>query len=144
MKIAIGSDHAGYDLKLHLALVLRGGGHTVEDVGPTDAERVDYPDYAHWVAKMVADGSVDMGVLVCGSGIGMSITANRTPGVRAVNAVLEYQAEFARLHNNANVLCLGARVVGEGLAERLLERFISTTFEGGRHQTRVDKIDQQS
>ena len=141
MKVALGSDHAGFKLKQLVHAQLNAAGHEVRDLGPNDAERVDYPDYAHEVAKLVANGEVDRGVLVCGSGIGMAITANRHPGVRAANCTLVWQAQMCRQHNDANVLCLGERVVGAGLAEAMLEAFLTTDFEGGRHSGRVEKIE---
>jgi ribose 5-phosphate isomerase B len=144
MKVAIASDHAGFALKTTVAEWLRLRGHDVMDLGPTSAERVDYPDFAHRLARVVADGQVERGVLVCGSGIGMAIAANRHPGVRAVNVTLEYQAQMAREHNDANVLCLGERVLGVGLVESLLTVFFSTAFAGGRHAARVEKIEKLS
>ena len=141
MKLAIASDHAGFQLKSHLLEVLLDLGHDVQDLGPSSTARVDYPDFAHSLSEKVASGDVERGVLVCGSGIGVSIAANRHAGVRAVNAVLEVHAEFSRRHNDANVICLGERFVGAGLAERLVEVFLSTSFEGGRHSARVEKID---
>lgn len=141
MRVAIGADHAGYSLKESVRRWVAELGHEVHDIGCHSEERVDYPDFAHDVARRVGAGSVDVGILVCGSGIGMAIAANRHPRVRAANCVLEYQAEMTRRHNDANVLCLGERIVGEGLAEAIVARFLSTTFEGGRHAARVDKIE---
>ena len=141
MKIVIGADHAGFELKETLRQALVSQGHDVVDVGTHSAERVDYPDIAHDLAHKVAAKDFDRGVLVCGSGIGMAIAANRTQGVRAVNCTMEYHAAFSRGHNDANVICLGARVVGDGLAESMIKIFLETSFEGGRHSGRVDKLD---
>ena len=140
-RIIVGSDHAGLPLKEPLVALLRERGYEVEDVGTTDASSVDYPDFGHRVARAVASGEHELGLLVCGSGIGMSITANRHPGVRAVVCSEPYSAAMARAHNDANVLCLGARVVGAGLAESILDAFLEGEFEGGRHARRVGKIE---
>jgi ribose 5-phosphate isomerase B len=139
--IAIGSDHAGFQLKSLVADILRAAGIAVEDLGTDDVSSVDYPDFAHRVAAAVAGGTAERGVLICGTGIGMSMAANRHPGVRAALCHDAYTAEMARRHNDANVLCLGARVVGEGVAEQVLRIFLETPFEGGRHQRRVDSIE---
>jgi ribose 5-phosphate isomerase B len=139
--IAIGSDHAGFQLKSLVADILRAAGIAVEDLGTDDASSVDYPDFAHRVAAAVAGGAAERGVLICGTGIGMSMAANRHPGVRAALCHDAYTAEMARRHNDANVLCLGARAVGEGVAEQVLRIFLETPFEGGRHQRRVDSIE---
>lgn len=141
MKISVASDHAGYKLKQHLVKVLGELGHQVQDHGCYDEERVDYPDYAARVAKDVQGGGCDYGVLVCGTGIGMAITANKFKGVRAATLTDEYSAIMARKHNDANVLCLGGRVLGEGAATLILETFLSTPFEGEeRHRERLAKI----
>jgi ribose 5-phosphate isomerase B len=140
MKFFVGADHAGLELKRALVERLRARGVAVEDVGTHEAVSCDYPDFAHAVAREIAAGSA-LGLLVCGSGVGMSIAANRHPGVRAVVCSEPYSAVMARRHNDANVLCLGARVVGVGLAEQILEAFADATFEGGRHAHRVAKID---
>ncbi len=139
--IAIASDHAGVDLKRALSEVIRTGGHDVRDLGPTDSTSVDYPDFAHRVANAVASGEAAMGVLICGTGIGMSLSANRHPGVRAALCHDAFTAEMARRHNDANVLCVGARVTGAGVAEQMVRIFLETPFEGGRHQRRVEKIE---
>lgn len=142
MKIAFGCDHAGFPLKAELLEALTASGHEVIDLGATSAtQSVDYPDFAHEVAKRVASREVELGVLVCGSGIGMSIAANRHRGVRAVVCSEAYSATMSRLHNDANVLCFGARVVGPGVAHALIDAFLATSFEGGRHQKRVSKIE---
>ena len=142
MRLVLGSDHAGYLLKQQLAERLAAAGHAVEDLGAYGTESCDYPDPARAVADVIAAGGADLGLLVCGSGIGVSIVANRVPGVRAARCTSEYDAEMARRHNDANVLCLGARVTGVGLAEAILDRFLSVSFEGRRHARRVAKIDQ--
>lgn len=141
--IIVGSDHAGLALKRSLVALLERRGHTVEDVGTHGPESVDYPDFAHAVARgvLAAEPGAKLGLLVCGSGIGVSISANRHPGVRAVVCSEPYSAAMARAHNDANVLCLGARVVGTGLAENILDAFLAGAFEGGRHARRVGKIE---
>lgn len=140
-RIIVGADHAGFPLKEPLVAFLRGRGFEVDDVGTNDATSVDYPDFGHRVARAIAAGEHTLGLLVCGSGIGMSITANRHCGVRAVVCNEPYSAAMARAHNDANVLCLGARVVGIGLAEAIVEAFLAGEFEGGRHERRVAKIE---
>ncbi|MFW6067908.1 MAG: ribose 5-phosphate isomerase B [Myxococcota bacterium] len=142
-RIAIGSDHAGFKLKEELEAALIARGYDVEDLGTHDAESTDYPDYAHPVARAVAQDDVQLGILVCGTGIGMAMAANRHPGVRAAVVSEPFSARMARAHNDANVLCIGARVVGAGLALDILEAFLQTPFEGGRHQRRVDKLDEE-
>ncbi len=142
MKVAVGCDHAGFPLKADVIEALAALGHEAHDVGASDATTsVDYPDFAHLVARTVASGEAGLGILVCGSGIGMSIAANRHRGVRAVVCSEAYSARMSRLHNDANVLCFGARVVGPGVARSLVETFVSTAFEGGRHARRVLKIE---
>jgi len=141
MKIAFGSDHAGFALKQALIETAGREGHEVRDHGPESDARVDYPDYAERVARDVASGEADVGVLVCGSGIGVAMTANRFRGVRAVNAVMETQARLGRQHNDANVLCLGQRLTAGELAGSIMRTFLTTSFEGGRHQVRVEKMD---
>ncbi len=140
MKIAVGSDHAGYDAKERVKRTAAALGHEVEDVGTHGTASVDYPDFAARVARLVAAGEADAGVLVCGSGIGMSITANKVRGVRAAVCGDPYSARLAREHNDANVLCLGARVTGPGLMEEIVRTFLCAGFEGGRHAKRVEKI----
>jgi ribose 5-phosphate isomerase B len=139
--IVIASDHAGVELKARLVAAARAAGHEITDLGPADTGSVDYPDFAHRVAAAVAAGEAERGVLICGTGIGMSMTANRHPGVRAALCHDAFTAEMARRHNDANVLCLGARVTGTGVAEQVLTVFLATGFEGGRHQRRVARID---
>lgn len=141
MRIAIGADHAGFILKEHLRAWLAEAGHELRDFGAHSAESVDYPDYAALVAGAVAGGSAERGILVCGSGIGMAIAANRVRGVRAAACIDLYSARLCRQHNDANVLALGSRIVAPPLAEALAEVFLTTTFEGGRHARRVAKLD---
>ena len=140
MRIAIGSDHAGYELKSAVGTLLAGDGHDVEDVGTDSTESVDYPDFAAAAAEMVAEGEADRAVIVCGSGVGVSIVANKLDGVRAVNAHDPDEAEMSRRHNDANVLTLSGRRLEPGDAEPIVERFLATDFEGGRHARRVEKI----
>lgn len=144
MKIAAGADHAGFELKAQLAEKLRSLGHEVTDFGVTAADSVDYPDYAAKVCKAVMAGETELGILVCGTGQGMAMTANRFRDIRAAVCSEPFSARMARAHNNANVLCLGARVVGAGLAGEILDAFLSTAFEGGRHERRVHKINSSS
>ena len=142
MKIAMGADHAGFELKNQLGDVLRQTGHEVCDFGTNSAESTDYPDYASCVAKAVASGTVERGVLVCGSGVGMSIAANKVRGVRAALGVTLEEVKLTRAHNNANVLTLGARFTDPIVAQELLRAFLETPFDGGRHERRVAKISQ--
>lgn len=139
--LAIASDHAGFRLKEQLKAVLEKQGVRFADLGPADETSVDYPDFAHAVASGVADGRYGLGVLVCGTGIGMSVAANRHPGVRAALCTESFAAKMAREHNDANVLCIGSRIVGEGVAEAILSAFLGAKFEGGRHARRVGKIE---
>ncbi len=141
MKLAIASDHGGVNLKASLVVALKKAGHAVEDLGTHATESCDYPDFAHAVAKLVSAGSVERGILVCGSGIGMSITANKHKGVRAVVCSETYSAKMSRQHNDANVLCLGERVVGPGLAWDIVTIWLDGTAEGDRHAKRRDKIE---
>ncbi len=141
MRIALGSDHAGYQLKEHLASWLAESGHAVYDLGTHTAESVDYPDYAASVAQAVLDGRADRGVVVCGSGAGASIAANKLRGIRASVAHDSYTAHQMVEHDDVNVLCLGSRVVGEALAEDLVQTFIGAEFSReDRHVRRVEKI----
>lgn len=142
MKIAIGADHAGFELKNQLGDVLRQTGHEVCDFGTNSAESADYPDYAIRVAKAVASGAAERGVLVCGSGVGMSIAANKIRGVRAALGVSLEEVRLTRAHNNSNVLTLGARFTEPAVASELVRTFLETPFEGGRHERRVAKISQ--
>lgn len=142
MKIIIGSDHAGFDLKKkYIDLLVHELGYEVTDAGAYSIESVDYPDIARKVALAVSSGEYEKGVLICGSGIGMSIAANRFKGIRAALCHDIFTAEMSRRHNNANILVVGARVTGEGLAIEILKVFLKTAFEDGRHKTRIDKIE---
>jgi ribose 5-phosphate isomerase B len=141
MRIAIGSDHGGLDLKITLMAVLDELGLSYQDMGTHEHTSCDYPDYAQRVAEGVASGAYDQGILVCGTGIGMSIAANKVQGIRAALCNDIFSAHMARNHNDANVLCLGARVVGPGVAQEIVRAYFTSTFEGGRHATRVAKID---
>ena len=140
MKIAVGSDHAGLELKEFLRKILIERSEDVTDVGTNEPASVDYSDYAIKVAQLVASGAVEKGVLVCGTGIGMSITANKVKGIRAALVFDVYTAAQSRRHLDANILVLGERVTGKGLAEEILKTWLDTPFEGGRHQRRIDKI----
>ena len=139
--IVIASDHAGVELKARIVEILSQSGVEVRDLGPADATSVDYPDFAHRVAHAVSAGEAERGILICGTGIGMSMAANRHPGVRAALCHDAFTAEMARLHNDANVLCIGGRTTGIGVAEQIVQLFLDTPFEGGRHQRRVEKIE---
>jgi ribose 5-phosphate isomerase B len=141
--IVIAADHAGVELKSMLVDLTREAGYEVLDFGPNDTMSVDYPDFAHRVAAAVANGEAERGILICGTGIGMSMTANRHRGVRAALCHDAFTAEMARRHNDANVLCLGARVTGFGVAEQMMRIFLEASFEGGRHQRRVDLIESE-
>ena len=142
MEIIIGSDHAGFELKeKYKNLLSNEMGYKVTDVGAYSADSVDYPDIAQKVAMAISAGEFKTGVLICGSGIGMSIAANRFRGVNAALCHNIFTAEMCRKHNNANILVVGARVIGDGLALEMLKVYLKTDFEGGRHKMRVDKID---
>ncbi|MGH2986093.1 MAG: ribose 5-phosphate isomerase B [Solirubrobacterales bacterium] len=140
MRVAVGSDHAGYALKERVRPMLQDAGHEVVDVGTDSEQSTDYPRYASRAARMVAFGEAERAVLCCGSGVGVSIVANKVDGVRAVNAHDADEAELSRRHNDANVLALAGRRLAEGDAEEIVARFLSTEFEGGRHERRVDQI----
>lgn len=140
MRIAAGSDHAGLSLKRALVDRLRSQGHEVEDVGTLDTSSCDFPDFAIAVSRAVRDGRAEAGLLVCGTGQGMAMTANRVAGIRAAVVADTFTAHATRQHNDANVLCIGERVVGPGLAADIADLFFSTAFEGGRHQRRIDKV----
>lgn len=141
MRIAIGSDHAGFQLKQLLADHLRAAGHEVTDLGTDSTESVDYPDFGAAVGTAVASGEADRGVAVCGSGIGICMAAGKVAGVRAATVHDVTSATFTRLHNDANVMCLGERFIGPQVAIDALDAFLTTEFEGGRHARRVGKID---
>lgn len=140
MRIVVGSDHAGYTLKEHVKGHLTAGGHDVEDVGTDSEKSADYPSFAEAAARKVADGAADRAVIVCGSGVGVCIVANKVDGIRAVNAHDPEEAGMARLHNDANALTLGARRIEPAEAETIVASFLGTDFEGGRHARRVDLI----
>jgi ribose 5-phosphate isomerase B len=140
MKIALGADHAGYQLKDQIKQHLEQQGISVRDEGTFSAESVDYPDYARAVAHDISEQRADLGILVCGSGIGMAITANKVDGIRAANVSTEYEAQMSREHNNANVLALGARILDPDQAFRIVDKWLATPFAGGRHERRVEKI----
>ena len=144
MRIAIASDHAGYELKEHVKASLAAAGHDVVDVGPDSDESVDYPVYAAPAARLVAEGDAERGVLVCGSGVGVSIVANKVPGVRAVNAHDAEEAQLARAHNDVNVVALSGRRLAGEQADAIVEAFLGGSFEGGRHARRVAAIEPQS
>lgn len=140
MRIAVGSDHAGFELKEQVVPMLERAGHEVIDVGTDSTESTDYPRHAEAGARLVADGKAERAVLVCGSGVGVSIVANKVEGVRAVNAHDPEEAELSRRHNDANVLTLAGRRISAEQAEPIVERFLDTDFEGGRHERRVSQI----
>lgn len=142
MKVAIASDHRGYHLKDKVIALLKVKGHEVDDEGPATDESVDYPDFAALVASKVSSGAADRGILICGTGIGMAISANKFPGVRAAPCVDEVTAELSRRHNDANVLCLSGDLLSSRTAERLVDVWMNAAFEGGRHERRVNKIGQ--
>lgn len=139
-KITIGCDHAAYDLKLKVIEHLKDRGIEVIDVGTNSKESCHYPAFAHAVCKNVQDGVTELGILICGTGIGMSMAANKHRGIRAAACSDTFSARLTRQHNDANILCFGERVVGIGLALDLVDNFIDTDFEGGKHKTRVDMI----
>lgn len=140
MKIAIGCDHGGLEHKDAIVKHLKERGFEVKDEGIYEAHSVDYPDIAVKVCADITSGECERGVLVCGTGIGMSIAANKVKGIRAAAVSEHFSAKYTRLHNNSNIICLGGRVLGVGTALELVDLFVDTEFEGGRHQTRVDKI----
>lgn len=141
MKIIIGCDHGGFDLKEKIAPFLKSSGHEVVDIGAHSPQSVDYPGYAVRVARAVAGGEADRGILICGSGLGMCITANRISGVRAVQVSEPYAARMSRRHNNSNVLCLGGRLIGPDLALEVVDTWLKEPFEGGRHERRLELIE---
>ena len=138
--IALGSDHAAYKLKLAIAEHLKEKGLEFEDLGCYGTESVNYPEYGQKVAEAVAAGKYEYGIVVCGTGIGISLAANKVPGIRCAVCSDTYSAKYTRLHNDANMLAMGERVVGQGLAMEIVDTFLSTGFEGGRHAKRVDMI----
>jgi len=138
--VFIATDHAGFEVKDYVKKIVVDLGFSVQDLGPYSKERVDYPDYAKKCAESVIEQD-GIGILICGTGIGISITANKTPGIRAALCHDTYTARLTREHNDANILCFGERVVGKGVIEDMLKIFLTTEFEGGRHQDRVNKIE---
>ncbi|MEN3971187.1 ribose 5-phosphate isomerase B [Sphingomicrobium sp. XHP0235] len=140
MKIALASDHAGFNLKALLVDTLTTAGHEVADLGPTDTDSVDYPDYGTKLADHIAAGEAERGIAICGSGIGISIAVNRNPACRCARVSEPLSAALARQHNDANVIALGERLIGADMAKAIVEAFLTTEFEGGRHQRRVDKL----
>lgn len=140
MKLAIGCDHGGIELKLEIVKHLEERGIELVDFGIKEYQSVNYPEIALPLAKAVASGECDRGILVCGTGIGMSIAANKVKGIRAAVCSDHFSAKYTRLHNDANILCLGGRVIGPGVANEMVDLFIDTEYEGGRHATRVQMI----
>ena len=140
MRIAIASDHAAFDLKADLRDWLIEQGHEVADLGPDTADSVDYPDYGYRLAAVVADGTADRGVALCGSGLGISMSINRHPAIRCALVSEPLSASLAREHNDANCIAMGARLVGSDMAKACLSAFLETDFAGGRHQRRIDKL----
>ena len=138
MKIAVGCDHGGLDLKDIVKSVLKDLGHEIDDQGCNSSESVDYPNFARAVSSLVRNGECERGILICGTGIGMSMAANRIPGIRAALCHEMFSAMMSREHNDANILCLGARVIGQGLAAEVVRTWMTTDFAGGRHQRRID------
>lgn len=140
MKIAIGNDHTAVSLKNHISDYLKNKGYEVLNVGTDSTQRTGYPIYGKKVAEKVASGECDFGVLICGTGIGISLAANKVRGIRAAVCSEPYSARLTRQHNNANIIAFGARVVGDAMAEMIVDEFLSTEYEGGRHQKRIDMI----
>ncbi len=140
MRIALGGDHRGFALKTRIIDQLQQWGHETVDLGPNSADSVDYPDFAEAVATRVASGEADRGILICGSGLGMCIAANKVPGIRAATCHDELSAEMSRRHNDLNVMCLSADRIGKNPIEDMIRVWLETGFDGGRHQNRVDKI----
>ena len=139
-KIAIASDHGGYNLKKDILALLKELGYDVDDMGPQSPDSVDYPDYGISLAQVVVEGKVPRGIVICGTGIGMSIVVNRFPGIRGTLCSDLYTAKLCREHNDSNILIMGGRVVGHDLAKEIVKTWLNTPFEGGRHQKRLDKI----
>ncbi len=144
MKVAIGCDHGGFDLKEIVKSVLQDLGHEIDDKGCDTSESIDYPNFAQAVSSLVKKGLCDRGILVCGTGIGMSMAANRIPGIRAALCNEIFSARMSREHNDANILCIGARVIGPGLAAEIVRTWMTTDFAGGRHQHRIDMFNENS
>lgn len=140
-KIAIGNDHVAVELKNHITKYVEAKGYIVVNFGTDSSESCDYPVYGEKVARAVASGECDLGILICGTGIGISLAANKVKGIRAAVCSEPYSARLTRQHNNANIIAFGARVVGQAMAEMIVDEFLDAEFEGGRHQRRVDLID---
>lgn len=140
MTISLGCDHGGYDLKEHIKAYLEGKGHTVKDCGTDSKESCDYPLFGKAAAEAVADGTCQRGIVICTTGIGISISANKVKGIRCALCSDPLSAEMTRRHNDANMLAMGAGMIGKNMAERIVDVFLSAEFEGGRHQRRVDEI----
>ena len=140
MKIAIGNDHTAVEMKRHIVSYLEAQGYTLQNYGTDTEERVDYPIYGKRVADAVASGECDLGILICGTGIGISLAANKVKGIRAAVCSEPYSAMMTRKHNNSNIIAFGARVVGEATAEMIVDAFLGAEYEGGRHAARVDMI----
>ena len=141
MIIALGSDHAAYELKEAIKAKMESEGHTIIDVGTYSPESTDYAKYGHAVGKAVASGEAERGIAVCGSGIGISISCNKVPGIRAALCTTTEMGELSRRHNNANVLCMGARIISQELAFDIIDTWMTTEFEGGRHLRRINEIE---
>lgn len=141
MIIALGCDHAAYELKEAIKAKMENEGHTIIDVGTYSPESVDYPKYGHAVGKAVASGEAERGIAVCGSGIGISIACNKVPGIRAALCTSVEMAEMCRRHNNANVVCMGARMISQELAFDIIDTWMTTEFEGGKHLRRINEIE---
>ena len=141
MKIAIGNDHVAVDMKYEVIAYLKEKGHEIINLGTDSPERCDYPIYGGKVARMVVSGEAELGILICGTGVGISIAANKVKGIRAVVCSEPYSAKLSREHNNSNILAFGARVVGIELAKMIIDSWLNAEFEGGRHQTRIDMLD---
>jgi ribose 5-phosphate isomerase B len=140
MKLAIGSDHVGFELKAHLIQYLTQKGHTVIDYGPESDAKTDYPIYGRRVADSIVKGECQQGILICGTGVGISIAANKVKGIRAVVCSEPYSAKLSKMHNNANIVAFGARVIGPAMAEMIVDEFLAAKYEGGRHDKRVQML----
>jgi len=140
-KLAIASDHAGFELKESIIAYLHDKGVELEDFGPENTDRVDYPDYGISIAQAIQEKKVDRGIVICGTGVGMSIVVNRFPGIRGTLCADLYTTKMCREHNDSNILIMGGRVIGKGLAEEIVTMWLDTPFAGGRHQKRLDKIE---
>lgn len=141
MVIALGCDHAAYELKEKVKEKLTNAGHKIVDVGTDSTESVDYPKYGHAVGRLVASGETERGIAICGSGIGISIACNKVPGIRAALCTSVEMAEMCRRHNNANVICMGARMISEELAFAMIDKWLETEFEGGKHERRIGELE---